>query len=175
MGLCEEKVNKYKLSGCSISGNRITFHQDLWTISTKVISEVPYSMADAEIFWKGDNLLQRDPYEESLVEVRQSLMVGAGEGIFLRQEVEADTVVAFYNGIRPTDTDTEDWEACAYRIFMRKDDAEDDEEQEVLDIPRHLRDVSQYQATLAHKVNHSFRPNCRNVGTIVFQKVQIFI
>ena len=132
-------------------------------------------MEDAESFWKGENLLQKDPYEESLVEVRQSLMVGAGEGIFLRQEVEADTVVAFYNGIRPTDTVTEDWEACAYRIFMRKDDAEDDEEQEVLDIPRHLQDVSQYQATLAHKVNHSFRPNCRHGGTIVFQKVQIFI
>ena len=125
-------------------------------------------MEDSESFWKGDNLLQRDPYEESLVEVRQSLVAGAGEGIFLRQEVEAETVVAFYNGIRSSDMDTDtedwDWEECAYRIFMRKKDAKDDGDQEVLDIPRHLRDVSQYRATLAHKVNHSFRPNCRHWG-----------
>ena len=121
-------------------------------------------MEDSESFWKGDNLLQRDPYEDSLVEVRQSLVAGAGEGIFLRQGVEAETVVAFYNGIRSSDmdTDTEDWEDCAYRIFMRKKDAKDDRDQEVLDIPHHLRDVSQYRATLAHKVNHSFRPNCRH-------------
>ena len=37
----------------------------------------------------------------------------------------------------------------------------DEEEEDVLDIPTHLRDTSSYCATLAHKINHSFRPNCR--------------
>ena len=54
--------------------------------------------------------------------------------------------------VRSTDIVTDDWEECAYRIFMRKEDTEDDSDQEVLDIPCHLRDVSQYRATLAHKV-----------------------
>ena len=132
------------------------------TIITKEISEVTLSSEDPESFWNGDNLLRRDPYEASMVEIGRSLVAGAGEGIFLKQEVEADTVVAFYNGIRPMDTGSDDWEECAYRIFMRKEDAEDDQDdQDILDIPSHLRDVSQYAATLAHKVNHSFRPNCR--------------
>ena len=71
------------------------------TISTKIISEMILATEDSADFWNlQENLLQRDPYEESLIEVRQSLVAGAGEGIFLRQEVEANTVVAFYNGVR---------------------------------------------------------------------------
>ena len=71
------------------------------TISTKIISEMNFATEDSADFWNlQENLLQRDPYEESLIEVRQSLVAGAGEGIFLRQEVEANTVVAFYNGVR---------------------------------------------------------------------------
>ena len=71
------------------------------TISTEIISENTFATEDSGDFWNlQENLHQRDPYEESLVEVRQSLVAGAGEGIFLRQEVEANTVVAFYNGVR---------------------------------------------------------------------------
>ena len=71
------------------------------TINTKIISERTFASEDSVDFWKlQENLLQRDPYEESLVEVRQSLVAGAGEGIFMKQEVEANTVVAFYNGVR---------------------------------------------------------------------------
>ena len=37
----------------------------------------------------------------------------------------------------------------------------DDEYFESLDIPRNMRSITSYCATLAHKVNHSFHPNCR--------------
>ena len=82
-------------------------------------------------------------------------MKDAGEGVFLKINVEAETVIAFYNGKRVTDTDTEDWEECSYRIFLN------DDKDEVLDIPENMIDTSNYSATLAHKINHSFRPNCR--------------
>ena len=76
-------------------------HQDLMTISTEIISEITFATEESGDFWNlQENLLQRDLYEESLVEVRQSLVAGAGEGIFMKQEVEANTVVAFYNGVR---------------------------------------------------------------------------
>ena len=62
-----------------------------------------------------------DPYETSMVEVRQSSVPGAEEGLFARRDVVPDTVLAFYNGVRsqrkkdgPT---TWQNEANAYKIF----------------------------------------------------------
>ena len=37
-------------------------------ITTEIISDKTFSMEDPNYFWEGDNLLQRDPYEDSLVE-----------------------------------------------------------------------------------------------------------
>ncbi len=44
--------------------------------------------------------LLADPYEQMLVYVAQSPI--AGNGLFARQAIPADTLVAFYNGIRCT-------------------------------------------------------------------------
>ena len=44
--------------------------------------------------------LLKDPYEEKMVFVKQSLVEGAQEGLFSRQAVKANTIMAFYNGIR---------------------------------------------------------------------------
>ena len=62
-----------------------------------------------------------DPYETSMVEVRQSSVPGAEEGLFARRDVMPDTILAFYNGVRskrkkdgPT---TWQNEANAYKIF----------------------------------------------------------
>ena len=62
-----------------------------------------------------------DPYETSMVEVRQSSVPGAEEGLFARRYVVPDTILAFYNGVRsqrkkdgPT---TWQNEANAYKIF----------------------------------------------------------
>jgi len=107
------------------------------------------------------NKLIGEPYESVTVEVRLSA-AGAGDGLFARRRVEPNTVVAFYNGVRipPEKTDEdESWEDCSYRIFLNAEGQEDTSER--MDIPTHLRSTNRYCATLAHKVNHSFQPNCQ--------------
>ena len=44
--------------------------------------------------------LLRDPYEDSMVEVKQSALPGGGEGLFMKKSAQAGEVIAFYNGIR---------------------------------------------------------------------------
>ena len=51
-----------------------------------------------------------DPYEARMVEVRQSEVEGAEDGLFSRRAVTAGTVLAFYNGIRrPRPEVSSDW------------------------------------------------------------------
>ena len=142
-------------------------------VTTEPVSPVPRVVVPPDQFWAGAGagagLLLADPYEEARVEVRPSSLATAGQGVFLRRDVGPGTVVAFYNGVRLAHTaDTEGWEDCSYRIFMRRrsgedcSDDEDEDDVDVLDIPPELRTVDRYCATLAHKINHSFRPNCRS-------------
>ena len=85
-----------------------------------------------------------------------------GEGVFLKTDVVAGTVVAFYNGIRVTKADDSSWGDCSYRIFIKNEESEEaDDEYDILDIPPEFRGTNSYSATLAHKINHSFRPNCK--------------
>ncbi len=44
--------------------------------------------------------LLRDPYEGTLVDVRESSVAGAGQGVFLKQAAKNQTIVAYFNGIR---------------------------------------------------------------------------
>ena len=100
---------------------------------------------------------ERDPYESRMVTCSNSSVPGAGEGLFVNIDVEPDTVLAFYNGTRisaDSDDSDESWEECAYRIFI------DPDSDERVDMPREFLDPQVYCATLGHKVNHSFQPNC---------------
>ena len=139
-------------------------------------------------FWKNEcHRMEQDKYEYKLIEVKESKMQGAGrlicvwkkqffylqsfltlylhlegEGVFLKTDVVAGTVVAFYNGIRVTKADDSSWEDCSYRIFIKNEESEEaDDEYDILDIPPEFRGTNSYSATLAHKINHSFRPNCK--------------
>lgn len=94
----------------------------------------------------------RDVYESRMIECRTSRMGGAGEGVFMKRSVPAGTIVAFYNGVVVEDDCGKTWEECSYRIFLGE---------KCLDIPPEMRDVKSYCATLAHKMNHSFKPNCK--------------
>lgn len=47
------------------------------------------------------------------VYVGQSLISGAGEGLFAKTEAEANTVMAFYNGVRITHT-----EVCLLALYI---------------------------------------------------------
>ena len=83
--------------------------------------EVVYQREVSTCHFMTTSPLLRDPYEVAMVEVRQSMVEGAEEGLFSRKNVTAGTVLAFYNGIRrnkPQDSSSA-WqlEENAYKIF----------------------------------------------------------
>jgi len=100
--------------------------------------------------------LVRDPYENKFLDVKISRISGAAEGIFAKQDIEVNTVLAFYNGSRadPEDFDPSTWETNNYRIFDPADIPNG-----TIDIPVWAQATSGYCGTLAHKCNHSFIPN----------------
>lgn len=98
----------------------------------------------------------KDPYETKTIEVRESSVPGASEGIFAQRGIEKNEIVAFYHGIKlPDDYEEEEtWEENAYKIFDPSNCPNG-----ALDILEKHRSTSQYCASLAHKTNHSFLPN----------------
>ncbi|KAK1175227.1 histone-lysine N-methyltransferase SETD7 [Acipenser oxyrinchus oxyrinchus] len=100
------------------------------------------------------NCLLPDPYESERVYVADSLIAGAGEGLFAKTEAESNTVMAFYNGVRITHeaVDSRDWSLNSNTISLDED--------VVLDVPEPYNNIKKYSASLGHKANHSFTPNC---------------
>ncbi|KAI4879319.1 hypothetical protein NFI96_022624 [Prochilodus magdalenae] len=96
-----------------------------------------------------------DPYESQRVYVGQSLISGAGEGLFAKTDTDADTVMAFYNGVRITHTEVDgrDWSLNGNTISLDEDT--------VIDVPEPFNLTENYCASLGHKANHSFTPNCK--------------
>lgn len=85
----------------------------------------------------------------------QSLISGAGEGLFAKTEAKANTVMSFYNGVRIThsEVDSRDWSRNGNTISLDDDT--------VIDVPEPFNRTENYCATLGHKANHSFTPNCK--------------
>merc|ERR1719150_1815621 len=125
----------------------------------RVTSSTQYTRELSTLTFVTSSPLLPDPYEARMVEVRQSEVEGAEDGLFSRRAVTAGTVLAFYNGIRrprPEGDAAVDWdtEANAYKIF------DPTRAHGTVDIPPALRSLAAYTASLAHKTNHSFVPNC---------------
>ena len=65
----------------------------------------------------------RDPYESKMVEINNSSIDGANEGLFAKKNLEVNTTVTFYNGaLVKFDTDANDddqdsFETNNYKIF----------------------------------------------------------
>ena len=72
------------------------------------------------------------------------------------------TMAAFYNGVRipyrvfQEGDPKEEWSTSAYKIYINADWKSG----ERMDIPSEYVSLDNYCATLGHKINHSFRPNC---------------
>ncbi|CAH2301028.1 histone-lysine N-methyltransferase SETD7 [Pelobates cultripes] len=100
------------------------------------------------------NPLLPDPYESVRVYVAVSLISNAGEGLYAKTAAEAHTVMSFYNGVRIThqEVDSRDWSLNGNTISL--------DEESVLDVPEPCNMTSRYCASLGHKANHSFTPNC---------------
>ena len=70
------------------------------------------------------DLLARDPYEVRMVVVGHSGEREGGEGLFAARDLPANTVAAFYNGVRLAGCDLQGWEEeeeeadCDYRIYV---------------------------------------------------------
>ncbi|XP_060003647.1 histone-lysine N-methyltransferase SETD7 isoform X2 [Lagenorhynchus albirostris] len=100
------------------------------------------------------NALLPDPYESERVYVAESLISSAGEGLFSKVAVGPNTVMSFYNGVRIThqEVDSRDWTLNGNTLSL--------DEETVIDVPEPYNRVSKYCASLGHKANHSFTPNC---------------
>ncbi|XP_020795179.1 histone-lysine N-methyltransferase SETD7 [Boleophthalmus pectinirostris] len=96
-----------------------------------------------------------DPYESQRVYVADSLIEGAGQGLFAKTDADANTVMAFYNGVRIThsEVDSRDWALNGNTISLDEDT--------VIDVPQPWDQTHTYCASLGHKANHSFSPNCK--------------
>jgi len=118
-----------------------------------------------------------NPYESRTVEVRESSHEGAGEGLWATRDLLPGEVVAYYSGfiihcessLRALDrrelTDELEHERNMYNIAL---DIEGDQGQVehnlCIDLPPDIgQGMNHYRATLGHKVNHSFEPNCEFV------------
>ena len=103
-----------------------------------------------------------DPYESHYCQIKQSKIKGAKEGLFAKRDLPKDFIVCFYNGVRlrsdEIEKDKDDWEANAYKIIDLQG-ADENGVEGVLDIPEKFISLKNYKASLAHKANHSFKPN----------------
>ena len=101
---------------------------------------------------------QQDPYERDRVECRRSAVKNAGEGVFAITDIPQDTFVCFYHGIYLEEGQNSPQENCEYQIFLDWDAAPASPS---LDILPNAWSYKDYKASLGHKVNHSWQPNCQ--------------
>ena len=93
---------------------------------------------------------------------------GAGDGLFSRHQVPANTLMSFYHGLNvPYDHTDYTQELFAFddekkllnNVYKIKIDSNDTY---YIDLPLEVGlNTSIYKASYGHKINHSFKPNCR--------------
>ncbi len=106
--------------------------------------------------------LQEDPLERNTVRVGPSTLgKGAGEGLFARGRLSRGDTVAFYNGLRVRPGETPPSRSIHYEIYVDWCHATSGGDSDYMDLPSPLEQTRHYRASLGHKINHSFRPNCR--------------
>jgi len=115
----------------------------------------------------GQNMI-RDLYEDSMTYLSTSIVPEAGEGLFSRSDVPNNTLLSFYHGLNVPYEDTEylqelyafdDQKKLLNNVYKIKIDSNDTY---FIDIPLEIgRNTKLYCASYGHKVNHSFKPNCR--------------
>jgi len=101
--------------------------------------------------------LVADPTEEQWVYVAASTLgPAAGEGLFAKREIPANTVVAYFGGMRLTVQEWNRTKTLDPHYWRKVDDGS------VIHLPDDVgRSTEKYKATLGHKINHSFfRYNC---------------
>ena len=85
----------------------------------------------------------------------------AGDGLFAKRDLPANTVISYYNGFHIEADETYQSSNHNYQIYV---DWSNTESSPYIDIPNECIELSNYKASLAHKANHSFNPNCKFVS-----------
>jgi len=106
--------------------------------------------------------LLADPYESVTVICRPSMISGAGDGLFAQRDIPKNTVISYYNGVRVLPGESYTSSSYSYQIYV---DWVNTDDSPFIDIPAGCVDIANYLASLAHKANHSFNPNCRFVAS----------
>jgi len=101
----------------------------------------------------------RDPYEATVVDVHKSTIAKAGDGVFLTQDVAANTTVSFFNGIRISKNDVFSWNPFKKSSVYLVETTDEQGNDMFLDIPQNYVSWNKYKASAGHKVNHSKSPN----------------
>ncbi|KAM6953671.1 histone-lysine N-methyltransferase SETD7 [Aplochiton taeniatus] len=150
------------LYGCFVEGELIEareatmLHPETDRPSFHVVADSPvYSYDKSTSTCIATHTMLLDPYESKRVFVADSLISGGGQGLFAKLDTEPNTVVAFYNGVRIThsEVDSRDWLLNGNTISLDEDT--------VIDVPQPFDQLDRYCASLGHKGNHSFLPNCK--------------
>jgi len=103
-----------------------------------------------------------DCYETVTVLCRPSDIHGAGDGLFAARDIAKNTVISYYNGVRVLPGESYTTTSYSYQIYV---DWVNTDDSPFIDIPMGCVDIEDYFASLAHKANHSFNPNCRFVAS----------
>ena len=77
------------------------------------------------------------------------------EGLYLRKDVKSGQIVSLFNGLRCQSSRNQMIGQPNYDYRIKLNGEID------IDIPLNCIDLNQYCATLGHKANHSFTPNCK--------------
>jgi len=101
----------------------------------------------------------QDPYESRTVKVGQSNVEDGGEGLYARRNLTGGSLVAFYNGVRMVKGQPSPYKDTGYAIFLEWVER-GKKSGEHMDLPPEFHSSENYTATLGHKLNHSFVPNC---------------
>merc|ERR1711962_865057 len=108
----------------------------------------------------------QDPLEMDTVRVESS-GVGLGDGLYAARDLCEGELVAFYNGIRLGADERSPYFNSDYAIMVEWENKTLPfpfpwvKTGQHLDLPPEYCSTDNYTSTLAHKINHSFRPNCR--------------
>ena len=106
------KAHESSIVGCNMESGMLSLKFSY--ISGPEFRFLPSTLYKVRCPW-----LQDDPYERKMVySGPSSLGDHAGDGLFLKKDVEAGTVIAFYNGIRVLPGETPPFRSNAYQIFL---------------------------------------------------------
>jgi len=97
--------------------------------------------------------LLEDPFERKTIYVAESSYQSAGEGLFLRCDLEIGDLAAIYNGVRMTDMESrlrKEDRRSVYRVHGW--------DNTILNIPSSDSSMDIYKASLGHKANHATKP-----------------